>query len=90
MRKRNLLIACGFAIILIGVTAAISFSIAQNTEEQDSSYLENLNPDVLHFDQMSQYIHDVELPKAMDFCGEPVPLDRFYVRESLERELLEE
>jgi hypothetical protein len=24
----------------------------------------------------------------MDFCGEPVPLDRFYVRESLERELL--
>ena len=88
MRKRNLLIACGFAIILIGVTAAISFSIAQNTEEQDSSYLENLNPDVLHFDQMSQYIHDVELPKAMDFCGEPVPLERFYVRESLERELL--
>ena len=83
-----MLIACGFAIILIGVTAAISFSIAQNTEEQDSSYLENLNPDVLHFDQMSQYIHDVELPKAMDFCGEPVPLDRFYVRESLERELL--
>lgn len=88
MRKRNLLIACGFAIILIGVTAAISFSIAQNTEEQDSSYFENLNPDVLHFEQMSQYIHDVELPKTMDFCGEPVPLDRFYVRESLERELL--
>ena len=88
MRKRKLLITCGFAIILIGVTAAISFSIAQNTEEQDSSYLENLNPDVLHFDQMSQYIHDVELPKTMDFCGEPVPLDRFYVRESLERELL--
>ena len=83
-----MLIACGFAIILIGVTAAISFSIAQNTEEQDSSYFETLNPDVLHFEQMSQYIHDVELPKTMDFCGEPVPLDRFYVRESLERELL--
>ena len=83
-----MLISCGFAIILIGVTAAISFSIAQNTEEQDSSYFENLNPDVLHFEQMSQYIHDVELPKTMDFCGETVPLDRFYVRESLERELL--
>lgn len=83
-----MLIACGFAIILIGVTAAITFSIAQNTEEQDSSYFETLNPDVLHFEQMSQYIHDVELPKTMDFCGEPVPLDRFYVRESLERELL--
>lgn len=83
-----MLLACGFAIILIGVTAAITFSIAQNTEEQDSSYFESLNPDVLRFNQMTQYIHDIELPKTMDFCGEPVPLDRFYVRESLERELL--
>lgn len=88
MKKRNMLLACGFAIILIGVTAAITFSIAQNTEEQDSSYFESLNPDVLRFNQMTQYIHDIELPKTMDFCGEPVPLDRFYVRESLERELL--
>jgi hypothetical protein len=88
MKKRNMLLACGFAIILIGVTAAITFSIAQNTEEQDSSYFESLNPDVLRFNQMTQYIHDIELPKTMDFCGEPVPLDRFYVHESLERELL--
>ena len=89
MRTRNLLIACGFAIILIGVTAAISFSLAQNTNtEEDSTYFETLNPDVLQFDHMTQYIHDVELPKTMDFCGETVPLDRFYVRESLERELL--
>lgn len=88
MRTRNLLLACGFAIIIIGVTAAVTFSIAQNTEERDSAYYESLNPDVLQFGQMTQYIHDIELPKTMDFCGEPVPLDRFYVRESLERELL--
>ena len=89
MSKRNALIACGFAIILIGVTAAISFSLAQNTNtEEDSTYFETLNPDVLQFEHMTQYIHDIELPETMDFCGEPVPLDRFYVRESLERELL--
>ena len=89
MSKRNALIACGFAIILIGVTAAISFSLAQNANtEQDSTYFETLNPDVLQFEHMTQYIHDIELPETMDFCGEPVPLDRFYVRESLEREVL--
>ena len=89
MRTRNLLLACGFAIILIGVTAAISFSIAQNTgEEPDSSFMGSLNPDVLVFDQMDQNIHDIKLPDSMTFCGEPIPLDRFYVRESLEREIL--
>ena len=88
MRTRNLLLACGFAMILIGVTAAITFSIAQNTEEPDSTFYDSLNADVLQFDHMAQYIHDIELPETMDFCGEPVPLDRFYVRESLERELL--
>ena len=89
MKTRNLLLACGFAVILIGVTAAITISIAQNTAtEEDSSFYESLYPDVLKFDHMTQYVHDIELPKTMEFCGEPVPLDRFYVRESLERELL--
>ena len=37
---------------------------------------------------MDQFIHDIELPETLDFCGEQVPLDRFYVRESLEREIL--
>ncbi|WP_347838497.1 lytic transglycosylase domain-containing protein [uncultured Draconibacterium sp.] len=30
----------------------------------------------------------VELPEAVSFAGEPMPLDRFYVKESLDRELL--
>ena len=89
MKTRNLLLACGVALLIIGVTAAITLSIAQNTDSQEESgFYESLNPDVLSFDQMDQYIHDIELPETLDFCGEPVPLDRFYVRESLERELL--
>ena len=65
------------AIILIGVTTTCSF--AQHDES---------NPDVLRFDRMTQYVHDIELPETMEFCGEQVPLDRFYVREALEREIL--
>ena len=88
MKTRNIILACGIVIILIGVTAAITFSIAQNTAAKEESFYEGLNPDVLAYSQLDQNIHDIELPETLDFCGETVPLDRFYVRESLERELL--
>ena len=88
MKKRNLLLACAVAIILIGVTAAVTFSIAQSSFEEDESFMAGLNPDVLTFDHIDQNAHDIELPESMEFCGEAVPLDRFYVRESLEREIM--
>lgn len=88
MKTRNLFLAIGAAIILIGVTAAITFGIAQSTETKDDSFYDGLNPDVLSYDYLDQNIHDIELPKTLDFCGEAVPLDRFYVRESLEREII--
>ena len=65
------------ALLLIGVTTTCSF--AQHDE---------VNAEVLSFDHMTQYVHDIELPETMEFCGEQVPLDRFYVREALEREIL--
>ena len=73
MKIRNLFLACGIALLLIGVTSTCSF--AQHTEDTTIT-------------QYVQNVQDVELPESMDFCGEQVPLDRFYVRESLERELL--
>ena len=85
MKPRNLLLACGIAILLIGVTTTCSF--AQYTDDDRSLY-NDINGDMLSFEHMTQYINDIELPETMDFCGEKVPLDRFYVRESLERELL--
>jgi hypothetical protein len=88
MKTRNIILACGIIIILIGVTAAITFSIAQNTSTEEESFYESLNPDVLTYSSLDQNIHDIELPETLDFCGEAVPLDRFYVRESLEREIL--
>lgn len=88
MKTRNLFLTIGAAIILIGVTAAITFGIAQSTGTKDDGFYDGLNPDVLSYDYLDQNIHDIELPKTLDFCGESVPLDRFYVRESLEREII--
>lgn len=87
MKTRNILLACVVALLLIGVTATISFSIAQNVKEESTND-RTPYPDELSFTYLDQNIHDIELPESMDFCGEPVPLDLFYVRESLERELL--
>lgn len=89
MRTKNLLLACGVIILLIGATAAITICIAQNanTDGNKSTY-EARYADVLSFDHMDQSVHDIEFPDVLTFCGERVPLDRFYVRESLERELL--
>ena len=85
--KRNLLIACGTAIILIGATAAITFSLAQSNDEQLEAY-GGTDREFLYFDHIDHNTHDIELPESMTFCGEEVPLDLFYVRERLERELM--
>ena len=87
MKTRNLLLACGMAIILIGVTAAVTFSLAQSNDEQLEEY-EGTDQEFLSFDRIDHITHDIELPETMTFCDEEVPLDLFYVRERLERELL--
>ena len=79
--------ACGMAIILIGVTAAITLLPAQSNEEQLEEY-EGTESEYLAFDRIDHITHDIELPETMEFCGEEVPLHLFYVRERLEREIL--
>ena len=87
MRTRNILLACGMAIILIGVTAAITIAFAQSNDEQMEAY-EGTDKEYLYFDHIDHITHDIQLPDSLDFCGETVPLDLFYVRERLERELI--
>ncbi len=87
MKTKNLLLACGMAIILIGVAAAVTFSLAQSNDEQLEEY-EGTDQEFLSFDHIDHITHDIELPDTMTFCGEEVPLDLFFVRERLERELL--
>lgn len=87
MRTRNILLACGIAILLIGVSAAITYSIAQSNDEQMEEY-EGTDYEFLTFDQIDHLTHDIVLPDTLYFCGEEVPLDLFYVRERLEREII--
>lgn len=87
MKTRNILLACGMAIILIGVSAVITFSLAQSNDEQMEAY-EGTDHEYVSFDHIDHFTHDIELPDSMEFCGEKVPLDLFFVRERLEREVL--
>ena len=82
MKTRNILLACGMAIILIGVSAAITFSLAQSNDEQLEEY-EGTNREYLAFDRIEHITHDIDLPDSLSFCGEQVPMDLFYVRERL-------
>ena len=90
MKTRNILLACGIAIILIGVTAAITLLPAQSNDEQleQLEEYEGIDREFVVFEQIDHITHDVELPETMTFCGEEVPLDLFFVRERLERELM--
>ena len=90
MKTRNILLACGIAIILIGVTAAITLLPAQSNDEQleQLEEYEGTDREFVVFEQIDHITHDVELPETMTFCGEEVPLDLFFVRERLERELM--
>ena len=87
MKTKNILLACVVAALLIGVTSTITYVIAQSNNEQKEAY-EGIDRDYLIFDHIDHITHDIELPETMEFCGEEVPLDLFYVRERLERELL--
>ena len=88
MRTRNIIIASCMAVILIALAATLTLSFAQSNEEQDTLPQEALDRDYLSFDHIDHITHDITLPEQLDFCGEEVPLDLFYVRERLERELL--
>ena len=55
MRTRNILLACGLAIILIGVTAAVTYSLAQSNDEQLEEY-QGTDREYLSFDQIDQHI----------------------------------
>ena len=87
MKTRNILLACIAAITIIGVTSAITIVTGQSNDEQMETY-EGTDHEFLTFDQIDHLTHDIELPDTMEFCGEEVPLDLFYVRERLERELV--
>lgn len=66
-----------FAVILV---CGICIYAVKEVRDQEKDYR----------NQFSRYyrIYAPEIPDKMDFAGEKVPLDQFYVRESMDREIM--
>lgn len=88
MRTRNIFITCCMAILIIGGVAALTLCHAQNSSKEGGEYYEHTGNEHLAFERIDHPTHDIDLPETLDFCGETVPLELFYVSERLEREIL--
>mgnify|MGYP006284015731 FL=1 len=78
-RRNRWFIAGGIlAVSLLGVILAGTSSSGGTTEEAE------LEPERKEY----YVIYSLDIPDQLSFCGEPVPLDLFDVRESLDKELL--
>jgi membrane-bound lytic murein transglycosylase D len=81
MNKNIRSIACFITGIAIGAVAIASFAFRQADEAEETVEVKA--------DGRLQYKwFSPELPKAMHFAGEKVPLERWEIREQLDRELL--
>jgi membrane-bound lytic murein transglycosylase D len=69
-------------VIVIAAVSLLTFSsdLLHPPRDKDKSYREAF--------VRNYKIFSVKIPDKLDFAGEPVPLDNYYVRESLDRELL--
>lgn len=74
----------GSALLLAAIFAWGLFTYSAEPEKQPTE------PDPTHFEQFqSEYnIFSLPVPKNPTFAGEAVPIERTYIRESLDRELL--
>jgi len=67
-------------LMLLSTSAILFYCFTGTSSEKDKQYREQFNAHTRAF--------AVEIPESMTFAGEPVPLDLYYTREALDRELL--
>lgn len=75
--KKTLIIS--LALLFIIVFAGAAYKFLQN-DSNDKEYYNAFN--------RNYKIFSVEIPEKISFAGEPVPIEKYYVREALERELI--
>jgi hypothetical protein len=73
MNIKSILIVLLYGTILLSIILASRYT---EIEDQEDNMTEGMQ------------IYPVLIPSSLDFCGEPVPLDRFEIKERLDRELL--
>ncbi len=75
--KKAIIVSTSCIIVLVFVAATYKYlKIESNDKEYYNAFNRNYK------------IFSVEVPKTLSFAGENVPVDKYYVRESLERELI--
>ncbi len=75
--KKHILSFCGLVVLLL-IIRLFNFSVSDSIS--DNAYKNYFN---------SNYkIFGITIPKTPEFCGEPVPVSDYAIRESLEKELL--
>jgi membrane-bound lytic murein transglycosylase D len=76
--------------ILIVSISIIALAITLKLFVFSDNKLEDKKSDEAYFDASRRFykIFNIRIPEKLDFAGETVPLDKFYVREGLEKELL--
>lgn len=81
--KKYVLVFSGFLSGLLVVLLLISNTDVQETEASPVQLTDSLSQEVVLSKSFS-----MPIPDEITFCGEKVPLNLYYVRESFERELL--
>lgn len=78
--KKSILVVLFILLSLLLVKLFIFSGEAETDRENDTAY----------YDASKRFykIFNVKIPDKLDFCGEIVPLDKFYVYEGVDRELL--
>lgn len=80
MKKTTLFLSGIILVVTATVLVLCTANKTKNDQDPEQQYRDAAN----HFYK----VFTVETPKSLDFAGEKAPLDKFYVRESLDRELL--
>lgn len=79
MNLKKITIGLLFAILIVGI-AGIFLHFTGTKSDKDKEYKEAFTTNTRFY--------SVPLPETIDFAGEKVPLDLYFVREGLDRELL--
>lgn len=76
------ILVIGFSVLALLITLKV-FIFSNKIAEKNES-------DVSYYSAGNRFykIFNVRIPEKLDFAGEDVPLDKFYVREGLDKELL--
>lgn len=85
MKYKHLLLFLGGAVVASAVIVCLSF---KDPGTQDGAVVNDSHTENTKTESHSSYTwRPAELPTSLDFCGEKVPLNRWEVRERLDREV---